>query len=126
MNITQLDHLVLTVKNIAVTVDFYQRVLGMEKVIFAEDRVALRFGAQKINLHQINQKFQPNAMQATVGSADLCFLTELALDAAMAHVKACGVTIIEGPVQRTGAQSALMSFYIRDPDGNLIEIANTL
>lgn len=126
MQITQLDHLVLTVANIEHSLDFYHRVLGMQVQTFGDNRKALAFGQQKINLHQRGNEFEPKAAQVQTGSADLCFLSDTPLDAAMAHVQACGVTIIEGPVPRTGAQGKLLSFYFRDPDGNLIEVANLI
>ena len=126
MKITAIDHIVLTVKNIAETVKFYESVLGMETELFGDGRVALKFGAQKINLHQYGQEFEPNANSPFPGSEDLCFITETALDIAMEHVQQCGITMIEGPVQRTGATATLISFYFRDPDGNLIEVANIL
>ncbi|NOX76821.1 MAG: VOC family protein [Gammaproteobacteria bacterium] len=122
MKITYLDHLVLTVTNIITTTNFYQRVLGMEKQTFAEGRVALKFGHQKINLHQAGNEFEPSAKKPTPGSADLCFITEIPLPEAMQHVKNCGVEILEGPVVRTGAAGPMMSFYFRDPDLNLIEV----
>ncbi|NOX91551.1 MAG: VOC family protein [Gammaproteobacteria bacterium] len=124
MNITRLDHLVLTVTNIEVTVDFYQRVLGMEKQAFANNRVALKFGNQKINLHQAGNEFEPKANTPSPGSADLCFVIQSSLPVAMQHVRDCGVSILEGPVARTGATGPVMSFYFRDPDLNLIELCH--
>ena len=96
----------------------------MEKEIFANDRVALKFGRQKINLHQVGKEFEPKANTPTPGSADLCFITTTPIEEAMVHVKNQGIEIIEGPVKRTGANASLLSFYIRDPDLNLIEIAH--
>ncbi len=124
MNISNLDHLVLTVKDIKVTVEFYQSVLGMEAETFAEGRITLKFGNQKINLHQQGNEFEPKADQPVPGSEDLCFITGTELKQAMAHVKSKGVEIIEGPVLKTGATGPIVSFYFRDPDKNLIEIAN--
>ncbi|MGL6177311.1 MAG: VOC family protein [Vibrionaceae bacterium] len=123
MKISHLDHLVLTVADIATTVRFYEQVLGMHSVSFGGGRIALEFGKQKINLHQRGHEFEPKAKNVKVGSADLCFITETKLADAMEHVENQGVTIIEGPVRRTGAQGAITSFYLRDPDGNLIEIS---
>ena len=123
MNIRRIDHLVLTVNSIAETVAFYTRVLGMQRVDFSDQRVALQFAEQKINLHERGREFLPNAACATVGSADLCLISDVPLVEAMKHVIECAVDIIEGPVPRTGACGAMMSFYIRDPDGNLIEIS---
>lgn len=128
MNISHLDHLVLTVAHIDTTVDFYQRVLGMKKETFGEGRVALTFGnergQQKINLHQAGNEFEPKAQHPTPGSADLSLITATPLPAAMQHVRDCGIEIIEGPVARTGAAGPITSFYFRDPDGNLIEVSN--
>ena len=124
MKITNIDHIVLTVKDIDKTVDFYQSILGMTDETFAENRLALKFGNQKINLHQYGQEFEPKAHLPTLGSQDLCFISETNLAEAIAHVKSKGVEIIEGPVARTGANGTIVSFYFRDPDGNLIEVAN--
>jgi catechol 2,3-dioxygenase-like lactoylglutathione lyase family enzyme len=124
MRIDRLDHLVLTVRDLRATIDFYTRVLGMEEVTFAGARKALAFGRQKLNLHVAGAEFQPHARTPVPGSADLCFITDTPLDDAMAHVRACGVAIEEGPLPKTGATGALRSFYVRDPDGNLVEISN--
>lgn len=124
LQIKQLDHLVLTVKNIRETVNFYLSVLGMESEIFGEGRVALKFGGQKINLHEAGKELEPKAHHPLPGSADLCFVTDTELRVAMAHVKSRGVDIIDGPVRRTGAHGPMLSFYFRDPDLNLIEIAS--
>lgn len=124
MNITNIDHIVLTVKNINKTVQFYESVLGMVGESFGEGRIALRFGDQKINLHEHDNEFEPKANKPTPGSEDLCFLTKTKLELFMEHVKSKGVKIIEGPVARTGATGPIISFYFRDPDQNLIEVAN--
>ena len=124
MEVTKLDHLVLTVRDIEVTKVFYERVLGMESILFEEGRVALRFGYQKINLHELDKEFEPKAQHTIPGSADLCFVTPVVLEEAMKHVQGCGVEIIEGPVSRTGSCGPLLSFYFRDPSGNLVEVAN--
>jgi len=124
LRIDRLDHLVLTVASIDASCAFYERVLGMTIVGFGQGRTALAFGNQKINLHQAGKEFVPHAHRPVPGSADLCFITAMPLDAAMAHVRAQGVEIIEGPVDRTGAKGPLRSFYFRDPDSNLIEISN--
>ena len=126
ISISHIDHLVFTVKNIPASVDFYVRVLGMQNIQFGEGRTALKFGEQKINLHQAGNEFEPKAKNATPGSADLCLITDTDLTQAIKHVQNCKVEIIEGPVERTGATGKLVSFYIRDPDQNLIEIANIL
>jgi len=124
VKIDRLDHLVLTVADVDATVAFYQRALGMTAVTFGEGRRALAFGAQKINLHPYGREFEPKAARPTPGSADLCFLTETPLAEVLAHLGACGVDILEGPVRRTGATGPILSVYFRDPDGNLIEVAN--
>ena len=124
LTIDRLDHLVLTVADIDATVAFYTRVLGMTGMTFAGGRRALAFGAQKINLHRAGREFVPHARQPAPGTADFCLITSVPLVAAMAHVRACGVTIEEGPVKRTGATGAIESFYFRDPDGNLVEVSN--
>jgi catechol 2,3-dioxygenase-like lactoylglutathione lyase family enzyme len=124
MHINHLDHLVLTVRSIETTCDFYTRVLGMTVVTFGNGRKALQFGTQKINLHEAGREFEPKAQHPTPGSGDLCFITTVPLPAVIAHVQACGVTIIEGPAPRTGAVGEMVSVYLRDPDGNLIEISN--
>jgi catechol 2,3-dioxygenase-like lactoylglutathione lyase family enzyme len=124
LTIDRLDHFVLTVADIDATIAFYARVLGMRDVTFGAGRRALAFGAQKINLHLAGREFSPHARRPAPGSADVCFITAAPLDAAMAHVEGCGVTIEEGPVDRTGAIGPIRSFYFRDPDGNLIEVSN--
>jgi catechol 2,3-dioxygenase-like lactoylglutathione lyase family enzyme len=124
MQIERLDHLVLTVQDIGRTCAFYRRVLGMQIVTFGGDRRALQFGSQKINLHHVGHEFQPRALHPTAGSGDLCFITTTPLAEVIMQLQACDVTIEEGPVTRTGALGPIRSVYLRDPDGNLIEIAN--
>lgn len=125
MHLNGLDHLVLTVRDLEVTCAFYQ-LLGMQVVTFGQGRVALHVGQQKINLHQQGQEFEPKAAEPTPGSADLCFLTDVPLSEVMVHLRNCGVAIEEGIVRRTGAQGTIASLYLRDPDGNLIELSNQL
>lgn len=124
MIIERLDHFVLTVRDIEKTCDFYSRVLGMEVVTFGQGRKALRFGRQKINLHQFGREFEPKAAAPAPGSADFCLITEVPIPKVVEHLQACGVRIEEGPVQRTGAVGPILSVYVRDPDGNLVEISN--
>lgn len=126
MNITALDHLVLTVADIPRSVDFYTRVLGMEAITFGEGRKALRFGSQKINLHQLGAEVLPNAARATAGSADLCLLTDTPLPQVLAELAAHQIEAISDIVPRTGAVGAIESVYLRDPDGNLLEISRYL
>lgn len=123
MKITALDHLVLTVADVKRTVDFYTRVLGMEEVTFGENRKALLFGRQKINLHQRGAEVLPNAQHAACGTADLCLLTDTPLEDVLQTLDRHGVKPISGIVPRTGAVGAIQSVYLRDPDGNLLEIS---
>ena len=124
MQIDHLDHLVLTVQDIEKTCEFYSRILGMQVVTFAEGRKALRFGTQKINLHQQGKEIDPKAQSPTPGSADLCLLTSLPLEEVITHLHSHHVSVLLGPVERTGATAPLVSLYVRDPDGNLLEISN--
>jgi catechol 2,3-dioxygenase-like lactoylglutathione lyase family enzyme len=124
--IDHLDHLVLTVRDIAATCAFYTQVLGMNEVTFGDGRRALAFGRQKINLHQAGHEFEPKAQRPTPGSADVCLLTSVPLEEVSAHLRSHGVVILAGPVVRTGAVGPITSIYIRDPDQNLIEIANVV
>ena len=126
LKINRLDHLVLTVKDLDQTCDFYTDVLGMEMKIFSGNRRALAFGIQKINLHQYGNELEPRALKPTPGAADLCFITDVSIDDVVNHLKARSVQIIEGPVEKAGAQGSILSVYFRDPDGNLIEVSNTL
>jgi catechol 2,3-dioxygenase-like lactoylglutathione lyase family enzyme len=126
MQIERLDHLVLTVADVARTCDFYARVMGMGVVTFRGDRKALQFGHQKINLHQQGREFEPKARTPQPGSADLCFISATPLGDCIAHLAACGVPIEEGPVERTGAMGPILSVYFRDPDGNLIEVSRPI
>jgi catechol 2,3-dioxygenase-like lactoylglutathione lyase family enzyme len=124
MRVDSLDHLVLTVEDIEATVSFYSSVLGMRSEIFGDGRRAVAFGMQKINLHQAGREYEPKATAPMPGSADLCFLTSEPLDTVLVHLQAHGIAIEEGPVQRMGATGPMQSVYVRDPDGNLIEISN--
>ena len=126
MLVNRLDHLVLTVADIEVTVDFYTRLLGMQRLEFAGGRVALKFGEQKINLHQSGQEFEPKAQSVMPGSADLCFIIDTPIAEAMETIRLQGVELLDGPVERSGANGAILSAYLRDPDGNLIELSNYL
>jgi catechol 2,3-dioxygenase-like lactoylglutathione lyase family enzyme len=123
MKIEALDHLVLTVADVAATCAFYTRVLGMDEVTFGAGRKALSFGAQKINLHQHGKEFEPKAQHPTPGSADLCLLTSSTPAEVIEHLRQQNVVIEEGPVRRTGARGPIDSVYFRDPDGNLIEVS---
>lgn len=121
--ISHLDHLVLTTRDKTACIDFYTRVLGMQLETFGAGRQAFKFGAQKINLHEYGKEFLPKAALPTPGSLDLCFIAAVPLDAFIAHLARAGVAIEEGPVARTGASWPIRSVYVRDPDGNLIEVS---
>lgn len=121
--IDHLDHLVLTTRERERCIDFYTRVLGMQLETFGAGRVALKYGAQKINLHEYGKEFLPKAAQPTPGSLDLCFIASIPLDDVIARLAQLDVPIEEGPVARTGANWPIRSVYVRDPDQNLIEIS---
>ncbi|HET7403848.1 MAG TPA: VOC family protein [Usitatibacter sp.] len=122
--IDRLDHIVITAWDVERTLAFYERVLGMTPVTFAGGRRALAFGRQKINLHQAGREYEPKALKPVPGAIDLCFIATTPLAEVIEHVKACGVAIVEGPVPKTGALGPMQSIYLRDPDGNLVEISN--
>ncbi|MGF1447309.1 MAG: VOC family protein [Pikeienuella sp.] len=122
--IQSLDHFVLTVADPDRTVAFYGRHFGMKEVVFGEGRRALAFGAQKINLHRAGAEYHPHAKAPVPGSADLCFLVDEPVTALALKLAEDGVEVIEGPVAKTGATGPLLSIYVRDPDGNLVELSN--
>ena len=124
MQIDRIDHVVLTVFDLERTCEFYSRVLGMKVVTFGEGRTALTFGRQKLNLHLSGKEFEPKALKPMPGAIDLCFITETPIEEVAEHLRACDVKIVQGPVPKTGAVGALNSLYVRDPDGNLVEISN--
>jgi catechol 2,3-dioxygenase-like lactoylglutathione lyase family enzyme len=124
--IDRLDHFVLTTVDREACIDFYTRVLGMQLQSFGEGRTALLFGRQKINLHERGREFEPKAHLPVPGALDLCFIVARPLDEVIAHLAACGWPIVEGPVERTGAQRRLRSVYVRDPDLNLVELSEEL
>lgn len=124
--IRALDHLVLTVRDLAATEAFYCDGLGMELRTFRGGRRALHFGTQKINLHEAGREVEPKAARPTPGSADLCLLTDLAMDDVLARLTEHDIAVIEGPAERTGAEGPILSVYLRDPDDNLIEISRRL
>lgn len=126
IRINRIDHLVLTVADIERTCNFYRDILGFEVVTFANDRKALKFGCQKINLHQAGHEFEPKALQPTPGSADLCLIAETSIEKVISTLNQAGVKIKEGPVERTGTEGPICFVYLRDPDKNLIEISNYL
>ena len=126
MTLEKLDHLVLPVSDIDGIAMFYTTYLGMEKRVFGESRVALHFGDQKMNLHPAGWDYEPKARVSIAGTADLCFIVSEPVELLRAQLVQQGVEIIEGPVLRTGASGGLRSIYIRDPDGNLIELSNSV
>jgi catechol 2,3-dioxygenase-like lactoylglutathione lyase family enzyme len=123
MEIERIDHFVLTVRDVEATCAFYQRALGMDVITFGDGRKALAFGRQKINLHGPGQRITPRAAYPTPGAGDFCLITRTPLPQVIAHLRACGVPVELGPVPRTGALGPMQSVYIRDLDGNLVEIA---
>ncbi len=129
-SVDALDHLVLTVADLGATVAFYEKALGMTAEHFdaadGSTRTALKFGRQKINLHLAGAEFAPHAATPTRGSADLCFLSVEPLADWQRHFATLGIVVEEGPVRRTGATGPILSVYLRDPDGNLVEISNAL
>lgn len=122
VQIIALDHLVLTVADVGATVSFYEK-LGMQSQSFGDGRIALRFGEQKMNLHPCGAEITPNAAAATPGSADLCFLVADPVEEVLGNLATHGIEVELGPVSRSGATSTLTSVYLRDPDGNLVELA---
>ncbi|MCQ9155141.1 VOC family protein [Acidomonas methanolica] len=123
--VDRLDHIVLTVRDHSIAASWYQRVLGMDIEEYGRNnRVALRFGGQKINLRPMDATGWETASNAAPGGGDLCFTTALNSENVIRHLEACGVHIVEGPVARLGALGPVTSIYIHDPDENLIEIAS--
>ncbi|MDX8503571.1 VOC family protein [Mesorhizobium sp. VK4C] len=121
--IAGIDHLVLTVRSVEATCDFYQRVLGMRRLDEPSRPTALLFGSQKINLHEVGRTFEPKARTPTLGAGDFCLVAAVPLAEIQASLAANGVTIEVGPVERSGARGRMMSVYFRDPDGNLVEVS---
>lgn len=119
-----LDHFVLTVRDIDASCDFYSRALDAKIVEFNDGRKAIQLGGQKINLHQVGVEIEPKATRPTPGSGDFCVLVYVPIDEVVTRLKVEGIKIEEGPVRRTGATGSLLSIYVRDPDGNLVEISN--
>jgi len=126
--IDHIDHIVLTTRDKDACIRFYTEILGMQLEKFStptEERLALKFGSQKINLHEWGREFDPKAHVPVPGSLDLCFIAAVPLEQVVRKLKDARVKIIEGPVMKTGAVSKLRSVYVRDPDFNLFEISET-
>jgi catechol 2,3-dioxygenase-like lactoylglutathione lyase family enzyme len=123
-SIDRIDHVVLNCRDVDATVEWYTRVLGMRREVFGAGRVALAFGRQKINVRPTGAPNWATGEVDAPGSLDLCFIADAAPEAIGAHLRACGVTITEGPVPKTGALGPMVSHYCRDPDGNLVEVAS--
>ncbi|WP_353145996.1 VOC family protein [Chryseobacterium sp.] len=119
-----MDHLVLTVADIDKTIEFYTQIMGFEVATFGDNRKALTFGSQKINLHQKGNEFEPKAQFPTCGSADLCFIAQTDIHEVMEELRQKNIEIVEGIVERTGTLGKIKSVYFRDPDQNLIEVSN--
>ena len=122
ISIERIDHFVITVSDIDKTINFYKRVLGMSVIAFANDRKALRFGNQKINIHQAGKEVKPNAQNAAIGTADVCFISDRTLETVQNHLQSEHIHIEYGPIEQHGAVGIMDSVYFRDPDGNLIEV----
>jgi len=123
VRVASLDHLVLTVQDIPRAIKFYVEVLGMQEVTFGDNRKALAYGQQKINLHKFGEEFEPKAFTPLPGTADLCFIIDGALEEFIGHLNDKNIEILQGPIARTGALGVINSVYIRDPDQNLIELS---
>ena len=132
MKLEKIDHVVITVKDLNKTIDFYTNILGMklEKNLTSLDnnqiRYAVSFGSQKINIHEEKKPFKPNALNPSSGSMDICFISKNKINDWVYHLLKKGINIEIGPEKKTGALGPILSIYIRDPDFNLIEISNQL
>ena len=124
LGINGLDHFVLTVADGDRTVRFYNGILEMEIETFGGDRLAIRMGGQKINIHVAGREIEPHAARPRAGAGDFCLLTDRPVEQLIPEIESRGGAIELGPVPRTGSLGAITSIYLRDPDGNLIEIAN--
>ena len=126
-----IDHVVITVSDINKSIDFYSNILGMQLQEFLSStdnvkRKSLKFGKQKINLHEASKPFKPHANNPIPGTMDICFLSEINIDDWIQIFNKFNVRIEDGPVQKTGANGPIRSIYVRDPDKNLIEISNQI
>lgn len=123
MQLESIDHVVFTVTDIDSTCAFYSQALSMEVVSFDVGRKALHFGLCQINLHQLGKEFEPKAAHPAPGTQDICLVVSTPMVDVVDQIRSAGVDIIAGPVPRTGARGAMESVYLRDPDGNLVEVA---
>ena len=132
MKLEKIDHVVITVKNLNKTLDFYTNILGMKLEKFSSSlnnnqiRYAVSFGSQKINIHEEKKPHKPNALHPHSGSMDICFISNNKINEWVHHLVKKGINIEIGPEKKTGALGPILSIYIRDPDFNLIEISNQL
>ena len=132
MKLEKIDHVVITVKNLNKTIDFYTNILGMKLEEFSSSldndqiRYAVSFGFQKINIHEEKKTIKPNALNPSSGSMDICFISKNKINDWVHHLVKKGINIEIGPEKKTGALGPILSIYIRDPDFNLIEISNQL
>ena len=121
--IDHIDHIVLTTRDLPGCLRFYCEILGMKRETFAQGRIALQFGNQKINVHEWGREYTPRAHVAAPGTLDLCFIASVPLEKVVEKLKEQNVPILEGPVMKTGATGPIRSVYVRDPDLNLVEIS---
>lgn len=121
--ITSLDHIVLTCASVPETARFYADALGF-RIVVQDGKTALHFADHKINLHQVGYEFTPHARVPATGTGDFCLISDEPVEAVAARLAGLGIAVEEGPVERTGARGMLRSIYLRDPDGNLVEVAN--
>ena len=132
MKLEKIDHVVITVKDLNKTIDFYTNILGMKLEEFSSSldnkqiRYAVSFGSQKINIHEEKKPIKPNALNPSSGSMDICFISKNKINNWVHHLVKKGINIEIGPEKKTGALGPILSIYIRDPDFNLIEISNQL
>tara|TARA_R110002167_G_scaffold23721_8_gene84118 strand:+ start:1215 stop:1598 length:384 start_codon:yes stop_codon:yes gene_type:complete len=124
INIVRIDHFVMPCSDVEEIADFYVKALGVEKIVFDGGRLAIRLGGQKLNLQPAGGYSGLHAPKHLPGTQDFCLVSDTPVADVKRHLEANGITVIEGPVPRTGAAGQLSSVYFRDPDGNLVEISN--
>ena len=119
-----IDHLVLCVRDVSATIAFYERVLGMTAREERPGKWSLHFGSNKLSLQ--DALAAPSIARETVpGSGNFCVLADEPMEAILAHLAREGVAVVDGPGERDGATGTILSVYVRDPDGNLVEISTT-